>query len=243
MSSPGASTEFGLVVALPAEAHCMGFSDVRTGECVRWRGGWFALSGTGPCKAAAAAERLLARSVRGLVNWGVAGALDPALRPGDVLIPDRVLEARDEAGFVPDSACCGRLVAALQGSMHVTRGALWSAAEPVTARADRRALAERSGAIAVDMEAAAVAGVAARANLPFAAVKAICDPLERELPVAAIRAFAGTNGALEPHLLPRLLLGGPALWLDLARLARDFAAARRALAAAANIALHDRIAA
>src|SRR5579875_2379572 len=127
--------------------------------------------------------------------------------------------------------------------MHVTRGALWSAAEPVTARADRRALAERSGAIAVDMEAAAVAGVAARANLPFAAVKAICDPLERELPVAAIRAFAGTNGALEPHLLPRLLLGGPALWLDLARLARDFAAARRALAAAANIALHDRIAA
>ena len=80
MRKTEASTDgIGLVVALPAEAHSLGIRGMRVGECARWRGGWVAISGIGADNAARAAERLLAYGIDRLANWGVAGALDPAL--------------------------------------------------------------------------------------------------------------------------------------------------------------------
>ena len=76
-----------------------------------------------------------------------------------------------------------------------------------------------------------MARVAARHHLPFAVLRAICDPAERDLPPAALVALdqAGAIGlwrvlvslARAPQQLPGLLA-----------LARDAAAARRALLAA-----------
>ncbi|HEX5962022.1 MAG TPA: hypothetical protein VFY97_12375 [Rhodanobacteraceae bacterium] len=234
--SNGATESIGLVVALPAEAHSIGVRGVHPGECGPWRQGWAAVSGIGPHNAMRAAERLLACGVGRLANWGVAGALDAGLEPGDVLIPERVRYADDDPGFATDVEDSRRLAEALSASLTVHRGTLWSAAQPVATQSGKRALAERTGAVAVDMEAAPIAAVATRARLPFVVVKAICDPATSELPAGIVRALDGSEGGLSLRMLSAIAFGGPASWRAARSLARDFARARHSLAAAARMA-------
>lgn len=230
-----ASTDcVGLIVALPAEARSIGLHTTRAGTCVRWHHGWATVSGIGPHNAMRAAERLLACGVTQLANWGVAGALDPTLAPGDLLIPERVLYSHGDPGFTTDPAVGTRLVATLVGTLSPHRGALWSAQQPVASPADKQALAARSGALAVDMEAAPIAAIAARAHLPFVAVKAICDPLTREVPKRIAQALG--DGGISWRMLVAIAFGGPAVWHATQTLSHDFAQARHALAAAARLA-------
>jgi adenosylhomocysteine nucleosidase len=237
MSTPGGSTEStGWVVALPAEAHSLGMRGMHPGDCARWRDGWIAVSGIGPYNAMRAAERLLACGVARLANWGVAGALDATLAAGDVLIADRVRYACEDSGFTTDADASDRLATALSRALRVRRGTLWSAAQPVATHAEKQALAERSGAIAVDMEAAPVAAVALRAELPFVAVKAICDPAARELPAGIVRALDGADEGWSPRMVAAIAFGGPATWRAAHALSRDFRRARQSLATAAALA-------
>lgn len=237
MSTPGDPTEgTGLVVALPAEAHSIGMRGMHPGDCARWRDGWIAVSGIGPHNAMRAAERLLACGVARLANWGVAGALDATLAAGDVLIADRIRYTRDDPGFVTDADASERLAATLSTALRVRRGTLWSTARPVATASEKQALAEHSGAIAVDMEAAPVAAVALRAKLPFVAVKAICDPAGRELPAGILRALDGADEGWSLRMVSAIAFGGPATWRAAHALSRDFRRARRSLATAAALA-------
>ena len=233
----------GLIVALPAEARSIGVRGVRPGGCARWRDGWLAVSGIGPHNAMRAAERLLECGVDRIANWGVAGALDDSLAPGDIVIPDRIRHAPDDPGFVTDPSARKRIIAACSGSLAVREGALWSAPEPLASQADKRAVAEHSGAIAVDMEAASIAAVAARAGLPFVAVKAICDPLDRELPRRIMRALDGGSGGPSWRMLSAIAFGGPPVWSAVRSLSQDFSQARRALTSAARLAARACVAA
>lgn len=223
----------GLIVALPAEARSIGLHASHAGTCVRWRDGWAVVSGIGPHNAMRAAERLLACGVTRFANWGVAGALDPALAPGDLLVPERVLYSQGDPGFAIDPAAGTRLAAALVGTLTVRRGALWSAQQPVASPADKQALAASSGALAVDMEAAPIAAIAARAHLPFVAVKAICDPVTREVPGRIAQALG--DGGISWRILLAIVLGGPAIWRATHALSHDFGQARHALATAARL--------
>lgn len=236
MSARATSTDgLGIVVALPAEARSLGVHGMHPGDCARWQHGWMAVSGAGSHNAMRAAERLLACGVGSLQNWGVAGAVDARLVPGDVLIPDRIRYRDDDVhGFVPDPDASACLARQLAGGLHVVRGSLWSAPQPVASVAAKRLLAERTGALAVDMEAATIAAVAARASLPFVAVKAICDPCTREIPPRITRALDG-NGGVSIAMLSAIVFGGPATWRAARLLARDFACARHALATAARL--------
>ena len=142
--------------------------------------------------------------------------MDPALRPGDLLQPSRVLA--DDDAWDADLALLGGM----------TPGSLWGGGTVLATAADKAALHRRSGAVAVDLESAAVARAARRHGLPFAVVRAVCDPAERDLPPAALVALdpAGRIGLMgvlasvlaHPRQLPALL----ALGADAAR-------ARRAL--------------
>ncbi|MCH8952346.1 MAG: hypothetical protein IID49_09510, partial [Proteobacteria bacterium] len=50
-----------------------------------------AVSGARPDRAEAEARRLVAGGCRVLLSWGVAGGLDPALRPGELVIPAEIV--------------------------------------------------------------------------------------------------------------------------------------------------------
>ena len=133
----------------------------------------FVANGVGRCAAARGARIVLARSpIRALISTGFAGALDPALRVGEVLLATTVLGGdRSFGGSLP-----------LKCPPGLRRGALLTVDEIVQSAREKRQLA-KLGAHAVDMEAASVAAVAAEHDLPFYCVRSISDHAERNLPL------------------------------------------------------------
>jgi adenosylhomocysteine nucleosidase len=98
----------------------------------------------------------------------------------------------------------------------------------VAEAAAKAALFAGTGACAVDLESGAVARVAARHGLPFAVLRAVCDPAGRTLPPAALVAL-DAGGAIVPLRVALALLRRPNQLPALLALAHDAAAARRAL--------------
>jgi adenosylhomocysteine nucleosidase len=131
------------------------------------------VSGPGRERAEAAARDALGHGAQALVSWGLAGGLDAAATTGSVLLPERVLAA--DGSWDTDPVWRRRLADALDASFRVLAGALYSATGVVTEVQAKRELAARSGAIAVDMESAGIARVAAAAGLAFVALRVVAD--------------------------------------------------------------------
>lgn len=112
-------------------------------------------------------SRLVSKALRerqdvdGIVSIGFCGALDPSLEIGDIVVAgDEVQSLR---AFVPGKILCADRVA-------------------VTA-AEKRALREQTGAIAVDMESAAVAAKAREWGVPFRCIKVVSDTANEDMPL------------------------------------------------------------
>lgn len=193
------------------------------------RGGLVAVAvGGDAARAAAAARRLLAEGVAGLVSFGIAGGLDSALAPGTLLLPQTVLDDGGERWPV-DAPWRARLAAALAASgVAVGEGDLAGASSAVAAVTQKTALHRRTGAVAVDLESHAVARAAAEAKRPFVALRAVGDPAERSLPPAAL---VGLDAEGRPALGPVLaaIARDPRQIPALLRVARDTRAALAAL--------------
>jgi adenosylhomocysteine nucleosidase len=199
---------FGVVTGLAAEARIA----AKFGMPV-------AVGGGTPEGARQAAESLVRQGVRGLVSFGLAGGLDPALAPGAILIPDSVLCSG--ATWPTDR----RLAAELGGC---TAGLLFSGEAIAADRQAKATQRQATGAAAIDLESGAVAAVAARHRLPFAVLRAICDPAGRDLPPAALLAL-GPGGKVRLGAVLLSVLRRPSQVGALLTLARDAKAANRAL--------------
>src|SRR5579863_8093522 len=120
-------------------------------------------------------------TIRGVISFGVAGGLDPALKSGDVVVATEVLAGDDRwlAGLTLNDD----LVASVGlGRRRIVRGRLAGAEQVVVTRHVKAALHSETGAAAVDMESHIAADYAAKAGLPFAALRVISDPASRALP-------------------------------------------------------------
>jgi len=159
--------------------------------------------------------------VAGLVSFGLAGGLDPALTPGTVLVPVAVL-LDSERWHVHDA-----LSQQLGGA---APWALYGGGEVVASAAAKAALFARTGAVAVDLESAAVARIARRHGLPFAVLRAVCDGAGRDLPQAALAALDGA-GRIGGLRVAWAAASRPWEIPDLVRLGGDAARARHALVA------------
>jgi adenosylhomocysteine nucleosidase len=184
--------------------------------------GWPVAIGGGTSEGAARAVRspLLARA-RALLSCGFAGGLDPVLRPGDLIVPSHVLVGSRRIAADP-------ILADLLGG--ATPHVVVAHASPVTDPQAKQALRRSTGGAAVDLETAAVAQVAEERGVPFAVLRAICDPAERGLPRAAIVALA-PDGRVAWLSMVRAIAAAPGELGALFMLARDAAAARRGLRA------------
>ena len=197
------------------------------------------ISGARPDRAEAEARRLVAEGCRALLSWGVAGGLDPALAPGDLVIPGEVV-AEDGGSWPLSHTVIARLDRTIQTaemprpSRGMTgTGAILGLDRMVLSVAEKAALFERTGAVAVDMETHRVAQVAAEAGLPALAIRAIGDPAGRALPALAARAL-GEDG--RPRIGPVVagLLRRPGDVAALLRVRRDTEAALATLTAVAD---------
>lgn len=218
-----------MVAALRDEARSLGPAPRR------WRGDSTVeveLSGPGPRRARAAAERLVDGGCEALVSWGVAGGLDPALAAGTLIVP-RVIVDGDAHRLDVDNALA-RLFESTLRPDEPRGAALASAMHAVTSREAKAALHRRLAAAAVDMESASVQALAAERGLPFAAVRSIADRADFALPGALVDALNDEGGVRTGALVTRLL-ARPGDILPLLRLARDYRAALARLREAARM--------
>ena len=211
MASDLPAGSVGIVVGLAAEARIV--------RCLGWP---VAVGGGEAAGAEAAARRLVAGGARGLLSFGLCGGLDPALKPGALLVPGTVLT--DGVRYTANAG----LAAPFGGlTPHVLLGAGRVAASAEA----KRALRAATGAAGIDLESGAVARVATLAGRPFAVARAVCDAADQDLPPAALAAL-DTHGAIGLLRVAASVAAQPAQVSALVALARNAAAAHRRLASA-----------
>lgn len=220
----------GIVAALRGELSTLAGPNAPRGHATCSRlpsGALVALAGVGPERARRAAEALTALGAEALVSWGIAAGLDPALRPGALLIPESVV-GRDATRYAVDRAWHARLHHSLAPVLAVHTGPLAEADGLLTTPDEKRALFERRHAGAADMESAALAAFAHDSGLPFLVVRAIADPAESRVPAWLPQVLDGA-GRLRPGAWLARLVVRPGDWVALLRVGRHFQAARRTL--------------
>jgi len=184
------------------------------------RTGWPVEIGGGTTAGAVrAAQRLIEGGADAIVSFGLAGGLDPALPAGTLIVAEGVISLGQ----------IWRTDAALNARLGGTTGHLILGIDRIAgSAAEKLLLGHESGAAAADMESAAVVAVAEAAGVAFAVLRAICDPADQDLPPAAM-AGLDAAGRIAVWPLARSILGAPGQIGALMGLARDAAAARRAL--------------
>jgi adenosylhomocysteine nucleosidase len=163
--------------------------------------------------------------MRAVISFGIAGGLDPALRPGDVVVASAVIS---EAGVwkVPAKILAAITAQVSRHGIHATNGFVVGVEEPIIAPASKTALRRETNAAAVDMESHIGAAYAASKGLPFAAIRVISDPAERALPELAKKALK-PDGRID---VPAVVAGLAHAPLQLATLIRAGGDAGRAFA-------------
>lgn len=164
---------------------------------------------------------------RAVVSFGIAGGLDPSLKPGDIVVGTGVVS--DEGRRAADLDLSAALLNALTGvGPRVIPADLAGVDAAVLAVDGKTELRAATGAAAVDMESHVAASFAGRHGLPFAALRVICDPAGQALPAFAAEALTADG---EPDIAAVFFAfaRGRARLGDLMRLARDSNAAFAAL--------------
>ncbi len=188
--------------------------------------------GIGRERAHHAASAALSAGASALVSWGVAGALVPELSPGAILLPQHVL-ALDGEELATDARWRMEVCRALQPMYAVHGGSLLDTQQVLSTRAAKANVAQSSGAIAVDMESAAVGQAAARAGKPFVVLRVVVDALADTLPRGVER---WVDEAGNRRLIAALEIAfRPACWPGLFKLSRRYRQARRALTDSAQV--------
>ncbi|MGA2126875.1 MAG: phosphorylase [Xanthobacteraceae bacterium] len=159
----------------------------------------------------------------GIISFGIAGGLSPALAPGHWVVASKVVSAAGQ--FPTDRMWSQRLLRALPGAIHA---AIAGVDAPVAEAATKHSLGCATQTVAVDMESHVAARIAAAHGLPFAACRVIIDPAHRTLPPAALLGLRD-DGSSDPGAVLRSLLRQPGQLPALLRVALDARAARRAL--------------
>jgi len=166
-------------------------------------------TGVGPARSAAAFARAL-EIWKPDAAWvtGFAGALDPALASGHLLIADRAVlissgRGRERPqGTYPLCDTADLLRIAQRAGLPASVGAILTSDRVVAEPESRQELHHRSACCAVDMETAALARIASMHSLPFSCIRAIADEAgDRIVHREKIGSQAGPTGRRQIQVL------------------------------------------
>lgn len=154
------------------------------------------------------------RHTDAILSFGVAGGLSPVKLSGSLIVGNVVIDGKDRITCDPYwsssmYANCGSMLP------HLWRSNVVGSDTLVTTVDDKCTLFCATYASVVDMESAIAARAAKRHGLPFGLLRAVVDPWDMMLPVAALHAIDCTGGidvwsvvkslVCEPRQLPNLL--------------------------------------
>ncbi len=176
------------------------------------------------------------------IGTGVVGALSSGLKPGDLVLADRVLtihangQVAEQVTTVGDAhiRAVGRSLAS--AGLAYSTGAILTSHRVLATGAEKRRAKTSTGAIAVDMETAAIAAEASVRGLPFVAIRAVLDEVDAEIFGAEM---ADEDGNVKPLAATSFLLRNPATMLKLPRMIRNLSRATAAIADALMAIAHE----
>jgi adenosylhomocysteine nucleosidase len=226
----------GIVVALPEELATLTSKKIDKGDCLFIADKLLvAYSGAGPINAKSAAELLVAKGAARLMSWGCAAALSASLKPGDLILADKLIDAEG----CRDAKCCvstdwySYTKNILVKFVAVYTGCLAESINIVSSSKDKKQLHSITGAVALDMESIAIAKVARQYNLPFLSIRVIADPVNMNLPLAINHSLNDQGEVVLRKLLSFLFLH-PAELPGLIKLGLHFNAAKKTLKSVAK---------
>jgi adenosylhomocysteine nucleosidase len=218
----------GIVVATTAEAQSLTKHPLASGDVL------LQVCGIGAKRAHLAARTLLEKGATSLLSWGTAGGLIPELSPGSLVLPKNII-AVDGSLYSVDATWHESLCIQLRGKLNLHEGSLAESTTIVTSPAEKVTLFQQTGAIAVDMESAAVAAEAQRAGVPFMAIRSVSDPVGMTFPQSTLTSL-DEFGKLRPLRLLKALARNPVELFALVRLGRNFRVAQSTLVIVARLA-------
>ena len=147
----------------------------------------------------------LAAGCSALLSFGFAGGLTEDLRPGDILLAEAVL-SEDAQVWPTDAAWREAIAQKLRGRRPggVKIARLLGLDRPLLTPLEKKECGIRLAASAVDMESRAVASAAVERKVPFLAVRAVIDPLDRAVPEWLSDVVVGRGRPLPGRLLAGL---------------------------------------
>ncbi len=177
--------------------------------------GVIAVAGGGDADGLAAKLNALHGDIAGVISIGLAGALSPLLKAGDVVIAEKIITGAED--WECHAGWRNRLASRLPQAHHGTQ----FGSDVIIQNAETKSgLYDATGALAVDMESQVAARFAAARNLPLAALRVISDDATHVLPPAALVAMQPDGGisirrvlwslAKKPQQLPALIRTGRA---------------------------------
>jgi adenosylhomocysteine nucleosidase len=152
-----------------------------------------AVCGAGSKRAARAAHALLdAHTPEWMLSVGFAGGLTDDLRIGDIVVANWIVPADAPA---PDADAGLKIDVKMandpQRGLYV--GRLATSSHIVHTVQEKREIAARTGAIAVDLESLAVAEVCRERKVKFMAIRAVSDDCSADLPTEVLSILGGTG--------------------------------------------------
>lgn len=165
-------------------------------------------TGMGGQEAARAAEITIRQwDPLALIGIGFAGALNPEVRPGTLVLANRILGQGVEN---PEGISAPGILLKLAESCAAELGLTYRAGTIVTAHRlvstlqDKTRLGQANSALAVDMESGYLAQLAWKASVPFLAARFIADALDTGLPDTAALTSQFFFRLLSPRNLAKL---------------------------------------
>ena len=174
--------------------------------------GMVAIAGGIGCRAAQAAAQAVVAQCKPqvVISAGLAGALIHSLKVGSVITPNVIVDAASGKEYRSESG----------GGVLVTTGA-------VATSISKPKLVEEFHALAVDMEAAAVAQAAEQAGISFRCVKAISDEAAFVMP--PLNKFVDAEGRFQNGKFAAWAMVRPQWWPATMALMRNSSRAAEAL--------------
>jgi adenosylhomocysteine nucleosidase len=187
---------------------------------------WILTAGASAARAERLAETLISRGATGLISFGIAGGIEPSIRPGAIVLAREVV-LPDGTRVPTDSAWRERISAATR-DLSLRDDAIAGTDHMLASADEKRDCHQRTQAGAADMESHGVARAAARRSVPFLVVRAVADPADRSLPRSAT-AGLDASGTIKPLATLAALVTDPAQIRTLVGVAGDALTALAAL--------------
>jgi nucleoside phosphorylase len=207
----------------------------RAGDFTVWRGSTarrqvvLVKTGMGVAHAAAAARAVRDRGEYALfLSTGCAGALAAELVPGDVTVATAIVgTSRNHFETDPDHRIHAQR-AAERAALRVASGLVLCSPLALATAEQKRTAARQYGAVAVEMEGAAIAAEAAARGIPFLSVRTILDTADTELWHAG-RVIDPQTGAVKSLALAGYLAAHPTAVSEVLAMQRMMHAAQTSL--------------